>query len=205
MSIFVHLCEAFLGIEPHFELFRFFFHLKPQPDSFVLDVVGGVGLQLRQGKHREYISYSLCSKVIEWKPKWFYVENQSGNFPPITPGPPIQWPEWNKKPVDESQISELLERIAILRQNMLTGKTVMFDWMKRRIQPLQARESLGFQYQGTTDLSRYLKEEISDDVVFSRVQRLLKNVKKIPIVPGTFSAANSPKQVLDKSSRYVEI
>ena len=46
MSIFVHLCEAFLGIEPHFELFRFLFHLKPQPDSFVLDVVGAV-LQLR--------------------------------------------------------------------------------------------------------------------------------------------------------------
>ena len=97
ISIFVHLCEAFLGIKPHFELFRFFFHLKPQPDSYVLDVVGGAGLQLRQGKHREYISYSLSNKVIEWKPKWFYVENQSGCFPPITLGPPIQWPEWNKK------------------------------------------------------------------------------------------------------------
>ena len=39
ISIFMHLCEAFLGIEPHFELFRFLFHLKLQPDSFVLDVV----------------------------------------------------------------------------------------------------------------------------------------------------------------------
>jgi len=38
--------------------------------------VGGAGLQLRQGKNREYISYSLSNKVIEWKPKWFYVENQ---------------------------------------------------------------------------------------------------------------------------------
>ena len=47
ISIFVHLCEAFLGIEPHFELFRFLFHLKPQPDSYDLDVVGGAGLQLR--------------------------------------------------------------------------------------------------------------------------------------------------------------
>ena len=89
ISIFVHLCEAFLGIEPHFELFRFFFHLKCQPDSFVLDVVGGAGLQLRQGKHREYISYSLSYKVIEWKPKWFYVKNQSRSFPSITPGSPI--------------------------------------------------------------------------------------------------------------------
>ena len=88
---------------------------------------------------------------------------------------------------------------------MLTGKTFMFDWMKRRIQPLQARESLGFQYQGTTDPSRYSKEEISNDVVFNRLQRLLKNVNRITVVPGTFSAANLPKQVLDKSSRFVEI
>ena len=88
---------------------------------------------------------------------------------------------------------------------MLTGEAVVFDWMKRRIQPLQARESLGFQYQGTTDPSRYSKEEISNDVVFNRVQRLLNNVNRIPVIPGTFSAANPLKQLLDKSSRFVEI
>ena len=88
---------------------------------------------------------------------------------------------------------------------MLTGEAVMFDWMKLRIQPLQARETLGFQYQGTDDPSRYSKEEISDNVVFNRVQRLQRNVKKVPIVPESLSAANPPKQVLDKSSRYIEI
>ena len=81
----------------------------------------------------------------------------------------------------------------------------MFDWMKRRIQPLQARETLVFWYQGITDSSRYSEEEISDEEVFSRVQRLLKDVKKIPFVPNMFSAASPPKQVLDKSSRYVVI
>ena len=75
ISIFVHLCEAFLGIEPHFELFRFLFHLKPQPDSYILDGVGGAGLQLRHVKDKVYIPYKLSSKVIDWKPKWFYVEN----------------------------------------------------------------------------------------------------------------------------------
>ena len=69
----------------------------------------------------------------------------------------------------------------------------MFDWMKRRIQPLQARETLGFQYQGTSDSSRYSEEEISDEEVFSRVQRLLRDVKKIPFVPDTFSTASPPK------------
>ena len=81
---------------------------------------------------------------------------------------------------------------------MLTGEAVVFDWMKRRIQPLQARETLGFQFQGTADPSRYSNEEISDDVIFSRIQRLLRNVKKVPVVPDALN------RVLDKSSRYVE-
>src|SRR6185312_15895563 len=127
ISIFVHLCEAFLGIEPHFELFRFLFHLKPQPDSYDLDVVGGAGLQLRQGKEKVYIPYKLSSKVIDWMPKWLYIENQWETLPAITPGPPIQRPEWNKKPVDVSQIPELLDRIAILRQKHIIGDVVVFD------------------------------------------------------------------------------
>ena len=64
---------------------------------------------------------------------------------------------------------------------------------------------LSFQYHGTTDSSRYSKEEISDEEVFSRVQRLLRDVKKVPVVPDMFFAASPPKQVLDKSSRYVVI
>ena len=80
-----------------------------------------------------YIPYSLSSKGIEWKPKWFYVENQWESVPAITPGPPIQWPEWNKKPVDESQLPKLLTRIADLRQKNVTREVVMFDCMKRRI------------------------------------------------------------------------
>ena len=88
---------------------------------------------------------------------------------------------------------------------MLTGEAVVFDWMKRRIQQLQVQEMFGFQYQGTIDSSSSTEEEITDEEVFSRVQRLLRDVKKISVVPDTFSAASPPKQVLDKSSRYIVI
>ena len=77
--------------------------------------------------------------------------------------------------------------------------------MKRRIQPLQARETLGFQYRGTTDSSRYSKEEISDGEILSHVQRLLRDVKKVPFVPDMFLAVNPPKQVPDKSSRCIVV
>ena len=70
--------------------------------------------------------------------------------------------------------------------------------MKRRIQPLQARETFGFQYQGTADPARYSEEEISNREVFSRVRLLLKDVKYVPIIPDTFSTVNPPKQVITK-------
>ena len=65
ISIFVHLCEAFLGIEPHFDPFQYFFHLKPHPNDSRLDVVGGAGLQFRQGRKPKYIPYDLSDKVID--------------------------------------------------------------------------------------------------------------------------------------------
>ena len=49
LSIFVHLCETFLGIPPSLCLFRYFFRLKPQPRSDDTHVLGGCGIQFRQG------------------------------------------------------------------------------------------------------------------------------------------------------------
>jgi hypothetical protein len=40
IAIFIHFCEAFLGIEPHWDLFRFLFRVKPQPTTKNLTVVG---------------------------------------------------------------------------------------------------------------------------------------------------------------------
>jgi hypothetical protein len=45
ISIFGHLCEAFLGILPNFPLFKNYFFLKYQPSATNQKVIGGVGLQ----------------------------------------------------------------------------------------------------------------------------------------------------------------
>jgi hypothetical protein len=47
-AVFVHFCEAFLGIKPHWILFRKFFRVKPQPSASNLRVVGGAGIQMRE-------------------------------------------------------------------------------------------------------------------------------------------------------------
>ena len=69
-----------------------------------------------------------------------------------------------------SQILELLEMIASLKQKGISGEAVAFDWMKRRIQPLQPRVTFDFEYRGKNDLSRCSEEEISNGEALRRVQ-----------------------------------
>ena len=44
ISLFINLCEAFIGIAPHLNLFRYFFYLKPFSGSGSPKVVGRVYL-----------------------------------------------------------------------------------------------------------------------------------------------------------------
>jgi hypothetical protein len=63
ISIFIHFCEAFLGIEPHWALFRYLFRVKPQPISKNPSAIGGAGIQLRQHASEKYISYKFPSNI----------------------------------------------------------------------------------------------------------------------------------------------
>jgi hypothetical protein len=44
ISVFIHFCEAFVRIKPHWVLFQKFFLLKPQPSANDPRVVRGAGI-----------------------------------------------------------------------------------------------------------------------------------------------------------------
>jgi hypothetical protein len=58
-SVFVHFCEAFLGIKPHWVLFLKFFRVKPQPSANDPRVVEGAGIQMREDAAEQYLAYKL--------------------------------------------------------------------------------------------------------------------------------------------------
>lgn len=72
ITVFLHFCEAFLGILPSITLFRYFFHLKSQPKTDTT--------QFRQGKQKEFFDYTLVDSVKYWHSEWFYTSNMS---PPL--------------------------------------------------------------------------------------------------------------------------
>ena len=67
LSVFVHLCETFLGIPPSLSLFRYFFHLKPHPRRDDTNVLGGYGIQFRQGLKSKFFDYDLVDSVKDWR------------------------------------------------------------------------------------------------------------------------------------------
>ncbi|RLN39588.1 orf3 [Panicum miliaceum] len=49
IATFIHLCERFLGIVPHFNLWRALYHLRVYPNKDTPDVLGSAAFLLRQG------------------------------------------------------------------------------------------------------------------------------------------------------------
>jgi hypothetical protein len=62
---------------------------------------------------------------------------------------------------------------------------VAFSYMKRRVQPLMARDTLGYQYTGEDDTSRIPGGEIDDDDIVERVPE--------------YSAAHPPNEVSSRT------
>jgi hypothetical protein len=149
-AVFVHFCEAFLGIKPHWVLFRKFFRVKPQPSATNSRVVGGAGIQLREDAAEQYLAYKLVDSNTDWKTKWFYITNHHPGLPKPSGRQPRHREWWNTEPTMQEgiQLPELLARIKVLREAGLRAEHVAFSFMKRRVQPLMARDTLGFEYTG---------------------------------------------------------
>jgi hypothetical protein len=178
VSVFVHFCEAFLGIKPHWVLFRKFFRVKPQPSANDPRVVGGAGIQMCEDAAEQYLAYKLIDSNQDWKSKWFYITNHHSELPMPSGKQPKHQPWWNTEPTmqEDIQLLELLLKIKALREARLRAEHVAFSFMKRRVQPLMARDTLGYQYTGEGDSSWMPSSEIDDDDIIDRLGRIFKDM-----------------------------
>src|SRR6266508_1564504 len=94
IATFIHLCEVFLGVRPHFNLFRYFFILKPSLKDGKISVVGGAGLQLRQGKGKEYLGLRFKTSLKGWHQRWFYTSNLSPDLRAYARHRPVVEASW---------------------------------------------------------------------------------------------------------------
>jgi hypothetical protein len=68
--------------------------------------------------------------------------------------------------------------------------------MKRRVQSLMARNTLGYQYTGDDDTSRMPGDEIDDDDIVDRLGRIFKDMPAyMPCPVPEYSTARPPNEV----------
>jgi hypothetical protein len=86
----VAVCEGFLGIDPHWDLWTHLFSADFFAASTDLKKVrmavraGGCTLQLRSGRAQQYIPASLVSSNKGWQNWWFYLRNDDGVLSPFS-------------------------------------------------------------------------------------------------------------------------
>jgi hypothetical protein len=68
--------------------------------------------------------------------------------------------------------------------------------MKQRVQPLMARDTLGYEYTGDDDTSRMPEDEVDDDDIVDRLAMIFKNMPAYTPCPvPEYSAAHPPNMV----------
>lgn len=77
--ISINLCEAFLGIAPHFGLWKYLYHRKPRMRDKRHHVVGGASMELRRDRKVDYLDIPLKGNNKGWHYEWFILENHNNS------------------------------------------------------------------------------------------------------------------------------
>jgi hypothetical protein len=140
--VFVHLCEAFLGILPHFGLWKYLYHCRSGMAGGQHRLVGGASLELHRDRKTEYLDIPLKDSIKGWRFEWFTMENHNKSLPARSRRQPdVRMPSWTKVPTD-SELAEskvLLAEIYALKNKGLTAEAVVIDFVFKNIQPLKDR------------------------------------------------------------------
>ncbi|KAK1661582.1 hypothetical protein QYE76_049741 [Lolium multiflorum] len=180
LSIFVAVCEAFLGIDPHWGLWRKIFYVK-RHDSNGPPVVGGVGFVVR--KEVDYLDYPMKESVQGWRNKWFYLRDPSisgrcSNLPPfedkLIAKPKKSWQN-TLSPDEKLTADRLFDQIVTLKNTgglTMCGTEVVSVFLQRRVQPLMSRPHQLWLYSGKDDESRVSSADLSADDLRDEVRRL---------------------------------
>lgn len=144
LSIFSHFCEAFLGIPPHFGLFKYLFYLRVQFVRGETKVIGGAGFQFKEERKNFYLDYSLPTSNKGWHSQRFYCNNHVPSLPTNYSRIPTSSPRWQAEPTSPEleEARELLKFVEEALKSRVTGARVArirFQWSSAR-KPMTMKE-----------------------------------------------------------------
>jgi hypothetical protein len=188
IAYFVTLCESFLGIEPHFILWRSIFRLRPNVALARKPELGRAVVSVRP--EAQYLEFSMAASVQGWRQKWFYIKDRKSSpedefgLPPFDASQEVKKLASSDLPPSDAEVEQilpLLSRIQALKGGQggaLSGIQLMAFFIQRRVQPLQHRLTKLWTYSGLEDPTRISEDLMSKEDVNKRVRNLTKLTKE---------------------------
>jgi hypothetical protein len=158
ITTFITLCKAFLGVKPHFALWRWVFQVVPSFPSNAFLVMGGTTIQVRSHAVSRYLaltrSLGLDGGMI-WRENWFYLSNMVSVLPSLLDerSGGVALDAWWLFPLVEEvvEVPALMGAIKVLKAQGLTGPMVVHTFVQRQILLLRERVHPLWQHQGIVD------------------------------------------------------
>jgi hypothetical protein len=147
-AIFAAVCEGFLGIDPHWDLWTHLFSVELFASTTEAKKVcmavraGGCTLQLRPGRMQQYIPATLVSLNKGWQRQWFYLRNDDGRLlsfsQRVVTAAGSNW-RWGATRAKQEMLQPLLDALQKLRDEGLTAAGVVAAIHRWRVLPLAER------------------------------------------------------------------
>ncbi|KAK1601133.1 hypothetical protein QYE76_008068 [Lolium multiflorum] len=162
ISLFVALCECYLGCPPYFPLWVSIFHgraTRASKNSEALIPNGGITFQVKSGE--SFIDMALPKKAQSlWRRFWFYAKE-------YTPPGEVCIPQYSPEPSvprrlnvrslpreQEKVVKDMRQAIQALKDDGLTAVDMYNCWLGRRLIPLRCRAHPMWEYRGQNDRTR---------------------------------------------------
>jgi hypothetical protein len=127
-----------MGIEPHFDLWNYFFYARLRPGSDAEAVVWGrvdIFVQSRSGVN-PYFRFPLSGPLAGWQKVWFFVRNDIDAPLPVFMGcRPVPQHKWGYGVAQQNVRRHNV--IQHLLRGELMGADLLQTFVSRREQPLQ--------------------------------------------------------------------
>jgi hypothetical protein len=174
MAAFMTLCEVYMGIEPHFDQWNYFFRARPQQGSDAeAAVLGSEDIFLRSGP-AVHPNFCLLTSdpPVGWRKVWFFLRNDTDALLSMFTGSrPVPQPKWGYcvAQKDLRMLQSLCEVIQWLIRGGLMGVDLLWTFVSCRVQPLHQREITMWMYLGPSCLVRPFSVELDDTEINTRI------------------------------------
>ncbi|KAK1608319.1 hypothetical protein QYE76_031992 [Lolium multiflorum] len=176
VSIFITLCECFLGVQPNWALWKRIFCLRRN---------GSHGVVICVRSDVDYFDVKFPDSVQGWRKRWLYVHEESSdsmeyNIAPFDGKAKIlRRRSWDAEASEEEKLATeaLMTRIRELqttRGKELSGIQITAYFLRIRMQPLQARKNPLWMYAGDEDVER-----LSTDLSAKDLEKLIRRISKL--------------------------